>query len=106
MSAVRVRHRPPAFALRASPGKPTLYAKAALVVARRAETGCAVKAVKYVYLLESVEHPTEKYIGLTDDLQSRFSAHNADARPILPNSPYCWRRFSVFTSVSMVATSA
>lgn len=32
--------------------------------------------VKYVYLLESIEFPAETYIGLTDDLRARVSAHN------------------------------
>jgi putative endonuclease len=32
--------------------------------------------MKYVYLLESVEYPDQTYIGLTDDLRSRLSAHN------------------------------
>ena len=30
----------------------------------------------YVYLLPSIDHPHEPYGGLTDDLRSRFSAHN------------------------------
>jgi predicted GIY-YIG superfamily endonuclease len=33
--------------------------------------------MKYVYLLQSIEHTDETYVGLTDDLRSRFSAHNA-----------------------------
>jgi len=33
--------------------------------------------MKYVYLLESIDHPEETYVGLTDDLKSRFAAHNA-----------------------------
>jgi predicted GIY-YIG superfamily endonuclease len=33
--------------------------------------------MRYVYLLESLAHPEETYIGLTDDLKTRFSAHNA-----------------------------
>jgi putative endonuclease len=32
--------------------------------------------MKYVYLLESVNFPGETYIGLTDDLRKRISAHN------------------------------
>jgi putative endonuclease len=34
-----------------------------------------------VYLLESVEYPEETYVGLTDDLRSRFVAHNAGRSP-------------------------
>jgi putative endonuclease len=33
--------------------------------------------VKYVYLLQSIIYPDETYIGLTDDLRARLSAHNA-----------------------------
>jgi putative endonuclease len=37
--------------------------------------------MKYVYLLESIDHPEETYIGLTDDLKLRFAAHNAGRSP-------------------------
>ncbi|MGZ5924114.1 MAG: GIY-YIG nuclease family protein [Rhizomicrobium sp.] len=37
--------------------------------------------MKYVYLLESVDHPEESYVGLTDDLRMRLSAHNAGQSP-------------------------
>jgi predicted GIY-YIG superfamily endonuclease len=30
---------------------------------------------------QSVEHQDETYVGLTDDLKSRFSAHNAGRSP-------------------------
>jgi len=33
--------------------------------------------MKYVYFLQSVDHPEENYVGLTDDLKSRFETHNA-----------------------------
>lgn len=33
--------------------------------------------MKYVYLLQSVDHPKETYVGLTDDLRSRLDTHNA-----------------------------
>ena len=39
--------------------------------------GGRVKLMTYVYLLESIQHPDETYIGLTDDLRARFRAHNA-----------------------------
>jgi putative endonuclease len=32
--------------------------------------------MRYVYLLQSVEFPDQAYVGLTDDLRSRFSEHN------------------------------
>jgi putative endonuclease len=37
--------------------------------------------MKYVYLLESIDHPEETDIGLTDDLKLRFAAHNAGRSP-------------------------
>ncbi len=30
----------------------------------------------YVYLLRSLSHPNERYIGLTADLEKRLSEHN------------------------------
>ena len=37
--------------------------------------------MKYVYLLQSIEFPDETYVGLADDLRSRFTAHNAGRSP-------------------------
>ncbi len=31
----------------------------------------------YVYILSSRSHPTESYIGLSDDLKARLAAHNS-----------------------------
>ncbi len=31
----------------------------------------------YVYLLRSVEHPDQTYVGYTADLRTRFAKHNA-----------------------------
>ena len=33
--------------------------------------------MKYVYLLQSIDHPDETYVGLTSDLKARLAAHNA-----------------------------
>jgi predicted GIY-YIG superfamily endonuclease len=33
--------------------------------------------MKYVYILESINSPTQTYIGLADDLRKRLAAHNA-----------------------------
>ncbi|MGH6727460.1 MAG: GIY-YIG nuclease family protein [Pseudolabrys sp.] len=30
----------------------------------------------YVYLLQSINFPSETYVGLTDDLRKRLTAHN------------------------------
>ena len=31
----------------------------------------------YVYLIRSISHPEQKYIGQTDDLKKRLKQHNA-----------------------------
>ena len=33
--------------------------------------------MKYVYLLRSVPNPTQRYIGMTDNLKGRLEDHNA-----------------------------
>lgn len=33
--------------------------------------------MKYVYLLRSIPHSAQRYIGLTDDIDARLAAHNA-----------------------------
>ena len=37
--------------------------------------------MKYVYLLQSIDHPEEVYVGLTDDLRTRLASHNAGQSP-------------------------
>ena len=37
--------------------------------------------MRYVYLLQSIEHPRQHYIGLSDDLKARIAAHNAGQSP-------------------------
>ncbi|RLB97362.1 MAG: GIY-YIG nuclease family protein [Deltaproteobacteria bacterium] len=32
--------------------------------------------MKYVYLIRSIPHPGQTYIGLSSDLKSRINAHN------------------------------
>jgi len=32
--------------------------------------------MRYVYLLESINFPTQKYVGFTSDLEARLKAHN------------------------------
>ena len=31
----------------------------------------------YVYLIKSISHPEQKYIGITDDLPQRLDQHNS-----------------------------
>ncbi|MBL9202151.1 MAG: GIY-YIG nuclease family protein [Opitutaceae bacterium] len=35
------------------------------------------RVMHYVYLLRSVEHPDQTYVGYTADLRARFATHNA-----------------------------
>ena len=35
----------------------------------------------YVYLIRSINHPDQTYIGLTDDLKSRLKKHNEGGSP-------------------------
>jgi len=37
--------------------------------------------MKYVYLLESVSSPGQRYIGLTDNVEKRLRTHNAGGSP-------------------------
>jgi predicted GIY-YIG superfamily endonuclease len=37
--------------------------------------------VKYVYLLQSIPFPKQRYIGTTSDLKSRLEAHNEGRSP-------------------------
>jgi len=37
--------------------------------------------VKSVYLLQSISHPQQRYIGLTSNLKERLEAHNAGKSP-------------------------
>ena len=37
--------------------------------------------MKYVYLLQSIPHPEQRYIGLTSNVETRLAAHNAGQSP-------------------------
>ena len=37
--------------------------------------------MKYVYLLRSIDFPNSTYVGLTDGLRTRLTAHNAGRSP-------------------------
>jgi putative endonuclease len=32
--------------------------------------------MKYVYFLQSIEHPNQTYVGLAEDLRARLKVHN------------------------------
>ncbi len=38
-------------------------------------------SLTYVYLLRSVPHPDQRYVGLTRDLNQRLTQHNAGKSP-------------------------
>ncbi len=35
----------------------------------------------YVYLIRSINHPNQTYVGLTDDLKARLKKHNEGGSP-------------------------
>ncbi|MBN1833172.1 MAG: GIY-YIG nuclease family protein [Deltaproteobacteria bacterium] len=37
--------------------------------------------MKYVYLIQSISNPNQKYIGTTSDVKKRILAHNAGQSP-------------------------
>ena len=37
--------------------------------------------MKYVYFLQSIVHPDQNYVGLTDDLRARLKVHNSGGSP-------------------------
>ena len=37
--------------------------------------------MKYVCLLQSIDHPNQTYIGLADDLRARLKIHNSGGSP-------------------------
>jgi putative endonuclease len=37
--------------------------------------------LQYVYLLQSILHPTQRYTGLTSDIQARLAKHNEGGVP-------------------------
>jgi putative endonuclease len=37
--------------------------------------------MKYVYLLQSLSDPSQRYVGVTSDFQSRLEQHNAGQSP-------------------------
>lgn len=37
--------------------------------------------MKYVYLIQSISHPNQRYVGLTTNLENRLTAHNHGQSP-------------------------
>lgn len=37
--------------------------------------------MKCVYLIQSINHPNQRYIGITDDVKARLTKHNEGGSP-------------------------
>jgi len=37
--------------------------------------------MRYVYLIQSIENPTRRYVGITDDIERRLAEHNEGKSP-------------------------
>jgi predicted GIY-YIG superfamily endonuclease len=59
----------------------------------------------YVYLLRSIPHPDQTYIGLTSDLKSRLDKHNEGGSPHTAKSkPWSLVHYSAFDTRKKTAT--
>jgi len=45
------------------------------------QAGWQAMPFHYVYILRSVSHPEQTYVGLTDDLKARLAKHNEGGSP-------------------------
>jgi len=43
--------------------------------------GVALTKMHYVYLIKSIPHPNQRYVGITSDLKVRLKAHNEGRSP-------------------------
>jgi len=46
-----------------------------------ARPGMGAHVVRYVYLLQSIRNPDQRYVGITAHLKKRFQEHNAGKSP-------------------------
>ncbi len=54
--------------------------------------------MKYVYILESVNHPDHHYTGLTDNIETRLEKHNAgQVRHSSKHAPWRLKTYIGFT---------
>ena len=62
-------------------------AKEEAEVRRRTKDRCKIKSVImfYTYILRSINHPDQRYIGSTADLRKRLAVHNAGGVPHTAN---------------------
>lgn len=61
------------------------------------ERSGAVTEMKYVYLLRSINTPSQRYIGITDDLKERLKTHNSGGSPHTKKfMPWCLVNYFAF----------
>jgi predicted GIY-YIG superfamily endonuclease len=60
--------------------------------------------MKYVYFLESIAHPDQTYVGLTDDLKARLKTHNSGGSPHTAKfKPWRLRTYVAFSDPEQAA---
>jgi predicted GIY-YIG superfamily endonuclease len=58
----------------------------------------------YVYLLQSLSHPGQRYVGLTDNLKARLLKHNAGAVPHTSKfTPWALQTYTAFSTREQAA---
>jgi len=54
--------------------------------------------LKYVYLIQSILYPNQRYVGVTSDVDKRIIAHNAGRSPhTSKNKPWKLATYLAFT---------
>ena len=60
--------------------------------------------MKYVYLIQSISHPEQRYVGLTTSLENRLTAHNNGQSPHTAKfRPWQLVTFTAFTDEAKAA---
>jgi hypothetical protein len=49
--------------------------------------------MKHVYLLQSITHPDQRYVGLTSDIEKRLAAHNS-------GQSFCTAKFRIWKLIT------
>ena len=79
---VRVPPRPPCFALRATHGAAISREKSEHALhSLRHESDARAYFMYYVYIIKSISHKNEIYVGFTTNLQARLKKHNEGGSP-------------------------
>jgi len=79
--AREAERRLPAVALAKAGGASRRELRLASQPYQRRRSNDGPEPMRYVYLLQSIKFPDQTYVGLTDDLRSRFSEHNRGRSP-------------------------